>query len=74
LLFIIEFSRLSIKPVSWSNPSFVGFKSPTASGGLFLSIILALLVKMSSVALINMPVMLKELTLIIAFIQQIPVA
>jgi hypothetical protein len=37
LLFIIEFSRLSIKPVSWSNPSFVGFNKPTDSDGLFLS-------------------------------------
>jgi hypothetical protein len=43
LLFIIEFSRLSINPVSWSKPSFVGFNKPTASDGLFLSIILALL-------------------------------
>jgi hypothetical protein len=42
LLFIIEFSRLSINPVSWSKPSFVGFKSPTASDGLFLSIILGI--------------------------------
>jgi hypothetical protein len=47
--FIIEFSRLSINPVSWSKPNFVGFKSPTASDGLFLSITLVLPVKMEYV-------------------------
>jgi hypothetical protein len=38
-----------MKPVSWSKPSFVGFNSPTDSDGLFLSIILAVLVKMEYV-------------------------
>jgi hypothetical protein len=42
-------SRLSINPVSWSKPSFVGFNKPTASDGLFLSIILVLLVRMEYV-------------------------
>jgi hypothetical protein len=41
--------RLSINPVSWSKPSFVGFNSPTASDGLFLSITLVLPVKMEYV-------------------------
>jgi hypothetical protein len=35
--------------VSWSKPSFVGFNSPTASDGLFLSITLVLPVKMEYV-------------------------